>query len=388
MQAPATPRLAAQPPILSAADTIVLCVCSLFVIGVVMVTSAGLSVTPDRAESIIDTRTIVYAALGGLALLIGAHLPIVGILRLPSAPWLLLGFSIVLLLLAYVPPLAHPVNASYRWVRIGPASLQFTFQPSEVIKWSLPLILAAHLVRLGPDLRCFGRGFLPTVALLFLPCGIVLIEDLGTAVLIAAAGLLLIYTAGAKLWHILLLFPLPVAAVVAAIIHSPYRLNRITAFLDPYADPQGTGYHIIQSLAAIANGELVGRGLGNGIQKFDYLPEDTTDFIFAVICEELGIVGAVIVMLLYVLLVGAAVRIAQRLTDPIARLIAVGVIFTFSLQVLMNLFVVTGLAPTKGIALPLISSGGTGWILTAGSLGLLLALDRRERTRAAAGTPA
>jgi cell division protein FtsW len=148
------------------------------------------------------------------------------------------------------------------------------------------------------------------------------------------------------------------------------------AFVDPYADPQGIGYHTIQSLVAVAGGEGFGRGLGHGLQKFGYLPEDRTDFLFAIICEELGIAGAALVITLFLTLLFASLAVASRERSPLLRLFTLGVIATVCLQAIINLAVVTGLAPTKGIALPLLSSGGTGWILTAFSLGLLIAIDR------------
>jgi cell division protein FtsW len=170
---------------------------------------------------------------------------------------------------------------------------------------------------------------------------------------------------------------------------SEYRVKRIMAFVDPYADPQGIGYHTIQSLVAVAGGEGFGRGLGHGLQKFGYLPEDRTDFLFAIICEELGIAGAALVITLFLTLLFASLAVAARERSPLLRLFTLGVIATVCLQAIINLAVVTGLAPTKGIALPLLSSGGTGWILTAFSLGLLIAIDRGNAgyARGRAGAP-
>jgi cell division protein FtsW len=155
-------------------------------------------------------------------------------------------------------------------------------------------------------------------------------------------------------------------------------MNRIMAFQNPYADPEGIGYHAIQSLTAIANGEGFGRGLGFGIQKLGYLPEDRTDFVFAVLCEELGIPGAAMVVTLFGVLVWAGFLVMRRERNPMLRLMALGIISTVGVQACINLFVVTAMAPTKGIALPLISHGGTGWILTAFSLGLVVAIDRTQ----------
>ena len=155
-------------------------------------------------------------------------------------------------------------------------------------------------------------------------------------------------------------------------------MARIMAFRDPYRDPEGIGYHTIQSLVAVAGGEGWGRGLGFGIQKLGYLPEDRTDFLFAVICEELGIAGAAVIIALFMGLLWAGFGVMRREHSPFLRLVALGITATVSIQAVINLAVVTAVAPTKGIALPLLSSGGTGWVLTAFSLGLIVAIDRTQ----------
>jgi cell division protein FtsW len=182
--------------------------------------------------------------------------------------------------------------------------------------------------------------------------------------------------------------PPAAAGFVALVIASPYRLTRIETFFNPYLQPQKAGYHMIQSMLAISGGEGPGRGLGYGLQKFGYLPEDTTDFLFPVICEELGVAGAAVVIGLYVLLLWAGLSIVRREGTLVLKLVGTGVLATVGLQALINLVVVTGLGPTKGIALPLISSGGTGWIMTAASLGLLVAMDSRHAQEEAGGEAA
>jgi cell division protein FtsW len=171
------------------------------------------------------------------------------------------------------------------------------------------------------------------------------------------------------------------------VIQSPYRLQRLMAYLDPYQDPQGIGYHIIQSMSAVAGGGIAGRGLGNGVRKFGYLPEDTTDFIFAIICEELGVFGAAFVLFLYAALLLSAFLVVRRMAHPFLRLLGTGVMLTIGLQAAINIAVVSGVAPTKGIALPLLSHGGTGWVLTAFSIGLLVSMDRAQN-RGDAAAPA
>jgi len=239
------------------------------------------------------------------------------------------------------------------------------------------LILPVFAVWVGAEgIGRFWAGFVPLLAVLGLVCALIITEDLGTAVLIGLVGMVVLFAAGVRWWHIAILLPIPLSGIVAAILTSSYRIERVRAFLNPYADPQGEGYHMIQSMAAIANGHLTGRGLGHGVYKFGYLPEDTTDFLFSIVCEELGIAGAALVIFLYVALLISGIQIVKRLPARGTKLIALGIVLTIGFQAGINLLVVTGMAPTKGIALPLLSAGGTGWILTAFSLGLLIGMDR------------
>jgi len=212
--------------------------------------------------------------------------------------------------------------------------------------------------------------------------GFIVLEDLGTGVLIAMVACLMLLAGGARVRYFATAVPVGVAGLAGAILMSPYRVKRVTAFMDPYADPQGIGYHTIQSLVAVAGGGGFGRGLGHGLQKFGYLPEDRTDFLFAIICEELGIAGAGLVMALFGTLTWAGFTIMRREREPALKLLTLGIVATVGLQAIINLAVVTGLAPTKGIALPLLSSGGTGWIMTAFSLGLLVGIDRSQEEAA------
>lgn len=363
-----------------AADAIIVCSIALLCIGLVMVSSADMNVRAPgdpgiTLQSVLFSRTAGLMVASLLVMTIVAHLPIQRALSTPRRSWwipLLWPVVVIALLLVYIPGIGHEVNGSARWVRIP----GFTAQPSELAKWALVLIVAWYASTFATRLHDFLRGLLPALVLIGVPTVLIALEDLGTGVLIACVGTLLLLAAGAKLWHFLAMTPLVAIALVGAIITSPYRIRRLVAFIDPYEDPADTGYHIIQSLVAIANGEVFGRGLGAGLQKFGYLPEDRTDFLFAVLCEELGIAGAALVVALYSALLIAAYRIAIRQQHLLMKLTALGVTFTIGAQAIINLTVVTGLAPTKGIALPLLSSGGTGWILTAACLGMLVAMDR------------
>lgn len=368
----------AHPP--RARHALFLCVLTLLCIGVLAVNSATMSVSNGPGvtlESIIFSRSAAYMALAVFVMLIASRLPMTRVAEILIArPWvgLLVPGILFMLFLPYVPGVAHVVNGSARWIRVPGTS--FTFQPSEIAKWGVPLVLAWHGARRAAVMHQFKQGLLPGLVIIALVAGLVTKEDLGTGILIAAAAALVLIASGARVTHFLWMIPMALVGVAGAIITSPYRVQRIVTFLDPYADPDGDGYHIIQSLVAIANGNGYGRGLGFGLQKFGYLPEDETDFIFAIICEELGIVGALTIILLYIGVLLAGWSIAKRQQSLLLKLFAVGVLSTFGMQAVMNLVVVTGLAPTKGIALPLLSSGGTGWILTCASLGILMAMDR------------
>ena len=375
-----------------------LCALALLTLGVVMVNSALMTVAPVdgngnqlpgvTAESILTSRSTLYMALALAALAVCAMLPVRQLSRLATVAvgrdptpqaglrTLILGVLGLLAILAtvYLPGIGHSANGSARWVRLGGQSVQ----PSELVKWGMIALIAWYGSVRAAHMPRFWRGLMPALLALGVVCVVIIKEDLGTGVLIAAACGLMLLAAGARFWHLAVFVPLGLAGVVTAIVISPYRVQRIMAFIDPFQDSQGTGYHVIQSMAAIAGGGGTGRGLGHGFQKFGYLPEDHTDFLFAVVCEELGIAGALLVITLYLMLILTGLSIVRRETDRLLKLLGFGVMATIGLQAVINLFVVTGMAPTKGIALPLMSSGGTGWILTAGCLGLLAAMDRTQ----------
>jgi cell division protein FtsW len=368
-----------------AGHAMVLSVVALLLVGVVMISSAGMSVQPGHSLSMADVllgKTMLLAAVSIVALVTASCINVHAIYRIRGLanpiPWLILGI-LGFLVLVQVPGIGREVNGARRWIGLAGG---IGFQPSELAKWGILLVLAGWGTRRVGAMPRFFHGFLPPMLLVGLVCALIAIEDLGTAVLIATVAVLMLLAAGARWRHVIALLPIGLAGFVAAVMVMPYRLKRLQAFLEPFADPQDSGYQLLQSLAAISGGGLAGRGLGAGVQKFDYLPEDTTDFIFAIICEEMGIVGAILIVALYACLIISGLAILRNTTHPFCRLLTLGVLATIALQALINMFVVTGLAPTKGIALPLVSSGGTGWVLTAFSIGLVISLDRGEEDQA------
>ena len=389
---------------LRSGQIIALAVLSLLAIGVVMVGSAGMGLSPVGGPGdatgvapmglgamlarVMLSRSALYAGLALLAMGGASLLPMRLIARWASGLGgdrigpigLALGVLALLLVLSsvYWPGVGGQINGSHRWIALATPIGALSIQPSEIAKWGLIGLLAWYGAVAARRMERFWSGLAPALAGVGLVAGVVMREDLGTAVLIGAVGAVVLIGAGARARYFLGAAPLAAAAVIAAIVTSEYRMRRWTAFMDPMGDPQGAGYHLIQSIRAVGGGDLFGRGLGLGISKFGYVPEDTTDFLFAIISEETGLAGAIVVVGLYLVILAAALSIVRRESVPMLKLLGLGVMATLGLQAAMNLVVVTGLAPTKGIALPLLSSGGTGWVLTAGSLGLLLAIDRAQ----------
>jgi cell division protein FtsW len=382
-------------------QALILCVLALLTLGVVMVNSAGMSLEPGNSvtvESILLSRSAAYMVLAMIAMAAGAMLPVRRIADMVGPPysmeeveaqpfrgragpvmmWVAVGALLGILGLVYVHGLGHAKKGSHRWLDIGGLSVQ----PSEFAKWGLVVLMAWYGAKRAAVMNSFWRGLMPALAATGLVASFIVLEDLGTGLLVGMVAALVLLAAGARVWQMAALAPPALAMLGVAVASSPYRIKRLTSFLDPFADPERTGFHMIQSMQAVANGKLFGRGLGHGLQKFGYLPEVRTDFIFAVICEELGVAGAAIVVALYLGLLWAGYSILKNERSQMLRLVALGVLATVGLQALINLAVVTGLGPTKGIALPMLSSGGTGWILTAASLGLLVAMDRTREQEA------
>lgn len=366
-----------------------LSVIALLGVGLIMVNSSGMVIGAGRADPVgmLTSRAAVYAGLAVALMLLASRLNVRELFRLKGwtnpLGWLVAG-SVICVVLSLIPHIGREVNGARRWLDLG----LFSFQPSELIKWIMVLAIAWWCARRRGVMHTFMHGLVPPLILLALACGLIIVQDLGTAALVGVVALIMLIAGGARWWHLATIVPPAACAVVLAIMHSPYRKARLVAFMDPYADSQGNGYHPIQSMLAIAEGGLFGRGMGNGIQKFGYLPEDTTDFIFAIICEEMGIFGALTVIALYLVIFWAGLRVVRESKDIFGKLVAMGVVLTLGIQAAINVAVVTVMVPTKGIALPLISGGGTGWIMTAFAVGLVAAIDEANRLEAEAALPA
>ena len=316
-------------------------------------------------------RQLVYVIGGLAAMLVMSCVPY----RLwmarrgtPAMLFLLAALGTTTLVLA--PGVGHEAKGATRWVYIGSVH----FQPSEIVKLALPVFLAVWMGHRA-DVRKFWRGFLPAALVIGIAVGAVGLEDFGTAALLAAVGGAMLLVGGACWTHVFLLV-MPAVPAFLYLLHSrAHRMERLNAYRNIWAHAEGTGYQAIQSLCAIANGGWFGKGLGRGMVK-GYLPEARSDFIFAVIGEELGVVGQIAVIGLIIVLLWQGLVVVRRCQEPVGRLLAFAMILTLGVQAVMNIAVVTVSVPTKGISLPLVSAGGTGVIFLGGLVGVLANVAR------------
>ena len=281
--------------------------------------------------------------------------------------------NFLLLVLVLIPGIGVARTEAQRWIDLG-----FTrFQPSDFTKFAMVLFAANYLVIKKEKMQDFKRGLLPILMITGLAFGLIMLQpDLGTGLTIFITVFIVLFGGGAKISHLAGLAMSSIPALAAMVVIAPYRLRRFLSFLDPWADSAGDGWQIIQSLLAIGSGSLAGVGLGASRQKFLYLPEPWNDFIFAIICEELGFIGGSAVIILFLILIWRGYRIAMTAPDLFGQYLAMGLTTMIAVQVSINLGVVLGTLPVTGINLPLISYGGTSLMLTLGSIGVLLNISR------------
>ncbi len=371
--------------------------------------------TQSTAEALFD-RQLVWIALGlmltGLVMVTSASFPIstrltgqpfhfmfrhaiflflalvtsAVVVQIPLKRWLqfssiLLGISIILLIVVLIG--GKSVNGASRWIPLG----LFNLQPAELAKLSLFIYMAGYLVRKQDEVRAtFFGGFIKPI-LVFAAFAVLLLcqPDLGTVIVMLVTLFGMLFIAGAKLTQFLALVVAGIIAVIGLILAEPYRMKRVTSFLDPWENPFGSGYQLTQSLMAFGRGEWFGQGLGNSIQKLAYLPEAHTDFVFAVLAEELGFVGVVLVLMLVFSLVLKAIFIGRRAfesNDFFGGYLAFGLGIWFAFQTLVNVGAASGIVPTKGLTLPLISYGGSSLIVMATAVSILLRIDHECRLNA------
>jgi cell division protein FtsW len=337
-------------------------------LGLVMVYSASSALALERnGDSLFYLkRQMISACLGFLGLLVLSQVPYrwFGTMVYP----ILFG-SLAIMVLVCIPGVGHEVGGARRWLHMG----GFSFQPSELGKIGLAVYLAYSLSKKGEKVRDFSIGFVPhflVLGLMLMP--VLLQKDLGAAVLMTVLTITMLFVAGARLLHLAGAGAAGACMLAVAIILEPYRLERLKAFLNPWADPHNSGFQIIHSFMAFGSGGVLGAGFGEGKQKLFYLPEPHTDFILSVLGEEGGLVGVTAVLILYFIFFRRGIRVAQGTSESFGSLLAFGLTTLMGLQVIMNVWVVMGLIPTKGLALPFMSYGGSAMMMNLCAVGILL----------------
>ena len=350
----------------------------LIVLGLIMVGSASVSVAEKQTGNAFHYlwRQLLYTGLGiSLAVLI-TRIPLHVWEKL--GPWLM-ALSVILLLLVFIPGLGRTVNGSARWISLA----GFNMQPSEFVKLFSVIYLSGYLVRQQHAIKTSVGGFLRPLALFVVLVMFLLLEpDFGAAAVMLTTAMMMMWLGGVRVIQFAVLVVSVAGVLFVLALTSPYRLQRLTAFTNPWADPFDSGFQLTQALIAFGRGEWFGVGLGSSVQKLFYLPEAHTDFLFAVLAEELGLVGVGVVMLLFTVLVLRALRIgrsAEKRERPFAGYIAYGTGIWIGLQAFINIGVNMGVLPTKGLTLPFMSYGGSSIIVMCMALGLLIRADYETR---------
>lgn len=284
-----------------------------------------------------------------------------------------LVFSIVLLLAVAIPGIGHEENGSRRWIYIG----SFHFQPSEIAKIAIILFFAYSLSKRKDQLESFFKGLLPYLLLIGLFAGLLLMEPhMSCTIVVVSVASIMLFCAGAKIRHFAILVVPAVASLGTVIAFVPYMRTRVLSFLDPWKDFHGSGWQIVQSLYAIGSGGLFGKGLGRSLQKFLYIPEPQNDFILSVLAEELGFIGVLAVLILFLILIWRGIKVSMNAPDVFGSLVAIGITSLVSVQVIINVAVVTSSMPVTGMPLPFFSAGGTALLFLMGGVGVLLNISR------------
>jgi len=340
-------------------------------VGIVMVYSTSAIIAGDRFGDpyYFLKRQGLYAGIGFVLMILMMFVPY-RILKKFAYPILIL--SILFLIAVLIPGIGHRAGGSMRWLKIQ----SFSFQPSEFAKLGLVIFLAYFLTKKDERIRSFSFGFLPTVLLSGLVIALVAREpDFGAALFLSTMVFLLLFVSGARVIYIVGALVIAVPVVFYLLMNVGYRYKRLMSFIRPWEDPSGTSFQIIQSFLSFGSGGLFGLGLGEGRQKLFFLPAPHTDFIFSVIGEELGLLGAMVVVLLFFIFTVRGIHIGLSLEDKFASYMALGITLMISLQAVINMGVVLGLLPTKGLTLPLVSYGGTSLVTNLAGVGILLHLS-------------
>ncbi len=354
----------------------------LALVGLVMVFSASAVVAGNRFHDpgYFLKRQVAWLVFGFLLLHLLSRVEYT-VWRTLAMP--ILGLTVVLLVMVLIPSLGVAAKGARRWLRLGPISIQ----PAELVKLVAVIYLAAYVTKKGDKIANFSTGFVPPLVVVGILSGLVLLEpDLGTVVVMGVVMVGLLFLAGARLSHLSGLALCAVPVVLALVLGSSYRRQRLLTFLAPWKDAADAGFQVTQSFVAFGSGGLFGVGLGEGKQKLFFLPEAHTDFVLALVGEELGLVGTAGIMLLFAVFVIKGFQIAARARVPFGRHLATGLTLLIGLQALVNAGVATGLLPTKGLTLPFVSYGGSSLVVSMAAVGILLSISRdRQAGQAGSG---
>ena len=355
--------------------TLLITVIVLLVLGLIMVLSASsptaLSTTGDSYRFFV--KQLLFAVMGVVAMIIISKIDYRKYFK-----YYKIAYVISVVMLALVLLVGRTVNNAKRWIYITDS---ISFQPSEMVKFLMIIFYAGILTKNRDELGKFGKGFLKHVCLLLPVIALLMLEPhFSVSIVIIGICAIMMIMAGCKFWHFLTVgLGGGIPGIIALIVFSPYRLQRIITFLDPWQDVRGEGWQIIQSLYAIGSGGLFGLGLGASKQKYLYLPEPYNDFIFSVLAEELGFVGCIAVIVLFGILIWRGIIIAMKAPDTFGSLLAIGITALIGIQVIINIAVVTSSMPVTGMPLPFFSYGGTALFMLLCGIGILLNISRATK---------
>lgn len=350
----------------------------LLALGLIFVASAGVTVAERSYDDPMYflVRHGVYLAVG---LVLAGLVATQSLQRWQSAAPVMLVVGMVLLIVVLIPGLGHVVNGSRRWVGVG----LFNVQPSELMKLATVVFMAAYLARNQEEVRASLRSFVTPMVLLGAVAVLLMLEpDFGATAVVSATVVGMMFLAGMRLWPFVVMLGLVAGALGLLAVLAPYRMERLTSFMNPWADPFNSGFQLTQALIAFGRGGWFGVGLGGSVQKLNYLPEAHTDFVFAVLAEELGLIGTLAVLALFAVVVARALLIAwraERVGEMFSAYLAYGIALWLGMQALINIGVNMGVLPTKGLTLPLLSYGGSSLVVTLIACALLLRVDYETR---------
>jgi len=353
---------------------LLLAIAALLALGVTMVLSTSYLYSQERfTDGTYFFRKQLIAISAGLVALVVCSIVPSTIYRRLSYP--LLGLTLLVLLLVLIPGIGVTRGGARRWLMLP----GFAFQPAEMAKLAIVLYLAHSMARKADKIRTFALGVLPhlIVGAIFL-AALLLEPDFGTALILGVLLYLMLFVGGARLPHILATGLMALPLLVYVMLTAEYRLRRLLTFMDPWHEASSSGFQVVQSLIAFGSGQLWGRGLGESRQKLFYLPEAHTDFVFSVVGEELGLLGALVVLVLFGIITVRGLRLTSRIEEPFEQYLAFGLTVLLGLQALIHMGVVMGLMPTKGLVLPFISYGGSAMVINLMEAGMLLGLSRRR----------